>query len=321
MRAVTISRFGGPDVLTIADVPVPEPEPGQVSIDVTHAAVGLADVLMRRGEFGGNPPMVPGLEVAGTVRALGAGVTGLRVGQPVVTLSRPTAGGYAEISVADAGVTISLDDAPDVDPAAAVATLPNATTAVLALTTVAHLRPGERMLVHGALGALSMTIAQVARQLGAGEILGTVRRKEQIDAGRRRGYTDVVLADDFTEHADAHQADVIVDPVGAPLSRASLDALAPLGRLVCVGNASGADDVTFGGNQLWLANAAVLGLNAGGLLAEHPEDGRDAARRALDLIASGALTTDYTTLPLDQAAQAHERLQQGGVTERLILTT
>lgn len=68
MRAITISRFGEVDVLETAELAVPEPGPGQVSIDVSHAAVGLADVLMRRGEFGGTPPIVPGLEVAGTVR-------------------------------------------------------------------------------------------------------------------------------------------------------------------------------------------------------------------------------------------------------------
>ncbi len=100
MRAITISRFGEVDVLETAELAVPEPGgPGQVSIDVSHAAVGLADVLMRRGEFGGTPPIVPGLEVAGTVREVGAGVHHLRAGQPVVTLSRPTAGGYAEVSV------------------------------------------------------------------------------------------------------------------------------------------------------------------------------------------------------------------------------
>jgi NADPH2:quinone reductase len=88
MRAVTISRFGDASVLTVEDVPVPEPGVNQVAIDVTHAAVGLADVLMRRGEFGGTPPIIPGLEVAGTIRALGDQVAGLVVGQPVVTLSR-----------------------------------------------------------------------------------------------------------------------------------------------------------------------------------------------------------------------------------------
>jgi NADPH:quinone reductase-like Zn-dependent oxidoreductase len=202
MLAVTIARFGGPDVLTVTDLPAPEPGPGQVSINVTHAAVGLAGVLMRRGEFGGAPPLVPGLEVAGTVPALGDGVTGLRIGEPVVTLSRPTAGGYAEVSTADAAITISLDDT-DLDPALAVAALPNATTAVLALATVAHLQPGERLLVHGALGALGTVIAHVGRHLGAGRIIGTVRRAEQADTARQRGYDEVVLADESSK-ADAN---------------------------------------------------------------------------------------------------------------------
>jgi pimeloyl-ACP methyl ester carboxylesterase len=134
MRAVTIPRFGAADVLTREDVPVPQPGPNQVAIDVTHAAVGLADVLMRRGEFGGTPPIITGLEVAGTIRALGDQVTGLRVGQPVVTLSRPTAGGYAQITLADAAITFPLDDpSPAVDPALAVTVIPNATTALIAL--------------------------------------------------------------------------------------------------------------------------------------------------------------------------------------------
>ncbi|MBP2702532.1 hypothetical protein JOL79_01795 [Microbispora sp. RL4-1S] len=100
------------------------------------------------------PPYVPGLEVAGTVRALGGGVTDLRVGEPVVTLSGTGAeGGYASIAVADAALTASLDGI-DMDPALAVAAVPNAATAYLALTEVAHLKPGERVLVHGALGGL-----------------------------------------------------------------------------------------------------------------------------------------------------------------------
>ncbi|MDN5855032.1 MAG: alcohol dehydrogenase catalytic domain-containing protein, partial [Actinomycetia bacterium] len=109
MRAVTVPHFGEADVLTVREVATPEPASGQVAIDVTHAAVGLADVLMRRGEFGGTTPLIPGLEVAGTVRSVGAGVATLEPGQAVVTLSRPTAGGYAEVSVADAAITFAID--------------------------------------------------------------------------------------------------------------------------------------------------------------------------------------------------------------------
>src|SRR5260370_36631650 len=98
MRAITISRFGPPDVLTEVELPDPRPAAGQVAIDVTHAAVGMIDVFFRRGAFSGDPqfpppPFVPGIEVAGTTRELGEGITGVRGGVTAVTLSFVTLGG------------------------------------------------------------------------------------------------------------------------------------------------------------------------------------------------------------------------------------
>jgi NADPH:quinone reductase len=325
MRAVTIPRFGDAAVLTLEDVPVPEPGPDQVAIDVTHAAVGLADVLMRRGELGGTPPIVPGLEVAGTIRALGDQASGLRVGQPVVTLSRPTAGGYAEVTLADAAITLPLDAvSPAADPALAVAVVPNATTALLALEEVAHLRAGETVLVHGATGALGSIVGQIARELGAGEVIGTVRSPDRVQDAQRNGFHTVVESADFADalaQRDLDAIDVIVDPVGGPLRAESLKVLAPLGRLLAVGNASGTPDVPIGANELWLSNAGVLGFNVGGLLAGQPERGSAAARRALELVAAGRIATPQTTLPLDRAAEAHRRLEAGGLSGRAILTS
>jgi NADPH:quinone reductase len=325
MRAVTIPRFGDAAVLTLEDVPVPEPGPYQVAIDVTHAAVGLADVLMRRGELGGTPPIVPGLEVAGTIRALGDQASGLRVGQPVVTLSRPTAGGYAEVTLADAAITLPLDAvSPAADPALAVAVVPNATTALLALEEVAHLRAGETVLVHGATGALGSIVGQIARELGAGEVIGTVRSPDRVQDAQRNGFHTVVESADFADalaQRDLDAIDVIVDPVGGPLRAESLKVLAPLGRLLAVGNASGTPDVPIGANELWLSNAGVLGFNVGGLLAGQPERGSAAARRALELVAAGRIATPQTTLPLDRAAEAHRRLEAGGLSGRAILTS
>jgi D-arabinose 1-dehydrogenase-like Zn-dependent alcohol dehydrogenase len=141
-------------VLTETQLPDPEPGPGQITIDTSHAAVGLIDVLLRRGDMAKRPglpqpPFVPGLEVAGTVRQLGNGVEGFHVGEPVVTVSQMALGGYASVTVAEASMVLSLSDS-DVNPALAVAALPNATTAYLALTRVAHLQQGESVLVHGA---------------------------------------------------------------------------------------------------------------------------------------------------------------------------
>jgi NADPH2:quinone reductase len=325
MRAVTIPRFGDAAVLTLEEVPVPEPGPDQVAIDVTHAAVGLADVLMRRGELGGTPPIIPGLEVAGTIRALGDQAAGLRVGQPVVTLSRPTAGGYAEVTLADAVITLPLDAlSRAVDPALAVAVVPNATTALLALEEVAHLRPGEKVLIHGATGALASIVGQIARELGAGEVIGTVRSRDRFQDAQRNGFDTVVESADFADalaQRDLDAIDVIVDPVGGPLRAESLKVLAPLGRLLAVGNASGTPGVPIGANELWLSNAGILGFNVGGLLASDPERGSVAARRALELVAAGRIAIGQTTVPLDRAAEAHRLLEAGGLSGRVILTT
>ena len=124
MRAAVVTRFGGPEVFELAELPDPVPGPGQVAIDVTCAAVGLIDIYIRQGQYKDRPglpqpPYVPGLEVAGTIRALGDGVAGFAIAEPVVTLSGTGAeGGYASVMVAPAALTVSLEGT-GIDPAAA----------------------------------------------------------------------------------------------------------------------------------------------------------------------------------------------------------
>src|ERR1700753_3084743 len=114
MKAVQVTQFGDPAVLEVVDRPDPTPGPGQVAIDVTHAAVGLIDLFFRQGLYKDRPgmpqpPFVPGLEVAGTVRALGDGVAGYRAGEQVVAMSRTGTGGYASVYVADATQVVSVE--------------------------------------------------------------------------------------------------------------------------------------------------------------------------------------------------------------------
>ncbi len=183
VKAVRVTRYGTPDVLDVAELPVPTPGEGEVAIDVTHAAVGLVDVLIRRGDFAGHdlpmrPPYTPGIEAAGTVRAVGAGVTTLRPGDRVATLSIITGGGYAEVMTAPAAAAFRLPDG--VAPARALAALPNATTAVLALTRAVTLPDDARVLVLGATGALASVFPAIAKRLGAREVVGTVRSPARI---------------------------------------------------------------------------------------------------------------------------------------------
>jgi NADPH2:quinone reductase len=318
MRAMVVTGFGEAAMLQEREVTAPEPAPGEVIIEVEYAAVGLLDVLVRRGELPDlvQPPFVPGLEVAGRIHSVGPDVTGLSVGEPVVTLSRPTGGGYAQLAVAAAELCIPLRG-HDIDLALAVATVPNLVTAVGALSLAAHVAPGDSVLVLGAAGGLASVFPAVARSLGASRVVGVVSTAQKVDAAGRFGFDRVVLRD----HLDEGQGrfDIVVDPVGGDLRRRSLALLNPLGRVLAVGNASGAADVLVGANELWLANAAVVGFNVGGLLMAQPHRAREFAERALELLAAGEVDIPIETLPLARAAEAHARLEARSVAGKLVL--
>jgi NADPH2:quinone reductase len=324
MRAITISQFGSPDVLTEVELPDPRPAAGEVAINVTHAAVGMIDVIFRRGDRASDPrfpspPFVPGLEVAGTIRELGEGVTAFRVGEPVVTLSLMTLGGYATVALADARLTVSLAGTT-IDPAQAVAVLPNATTAYLALTLVAHLRADETVLIHGATGGLASAFPAVARALGAARIVGTIGSSSKTAAARSIGYDEVLTSDRFPDALSGQTFDLIVDPVGGPARLASLDLLAPLGRMLLVGHASTAPEEPIRGNDLWVRNIGVLGFSVGPILRDDPLRASSASSAVINLMEQGALHVPITTLPLTQASEAHRLLEARGVTGRVILT-
>ena len=324
MHAMIISEFGGPQVLVPAELPDPKPGPGQISIDTSHASVGLVDVFFRRGGLAGRPgyprpPFVPGLEVAGTVRELGDGVSDFQVGEPVVTLSQMSLGGYATVTLADAAMTLALKDG-GVDPAQAVAVLPNATTAYLALTRVAHLREGEKVLVHGAAGGLAAAFPAVARSLGAARITGTVSSQARIADTEHLDYDEVVTSDQFVKALDGRPVDVVADPVGGDVRTASLDVLAPLGRILLLGHAARTPDTPVTGDDLWRRGAAMLGFAVGPYLRDNPSAARPAAEKVVDLLVSGRLAQRVDELPLAEAAEAHRRLEAREVRGRIVLT-
>ncbi|MEU8613137.1 zinc-binding dehydrogenase [Actinoplanes sp. NPDC048791] len=321
MKAVQVTEFGDAKVLALTELPDPEPGPGQVAIDVTHAAVGLIDVYLRQGLYKGRPglpqpPYVPGLEVAGTVRALGEGVTDLTIGEKVVTLSGSATGGYASVYVSDRARVLSTQ-AYDLDPALAVAVVPNALMAHVALTGPIQLHPGERVLVHGAFGALAAAFPGIAKQLGAARVVGTVRGERA--AVSRLPYDRIVDSATMVSVLGDEKFDVIVDPVGGQVRTESLRLLAPGGRLLLVGNASGDWQHGVDGNAVWHGNFIVAGFNAGGYLPAHPEAVPAAAAAALTAAASGLADTEIELLPLADAATAHERLEEHTAQGRVVL--
>ncbi|GAA0278392.1 zinc-binding dehydrogenase [Actinomadura nitritigenes] len=322
MKAVTIPAFGEADVLRVDEIKVPEPGPGQVSIDVAYAGANFAEVLYRRGVVDVPLPFVPGIEVSGHVRAVGPDVEGLRPGQPVAALTIVDSGGYAEVAVTSADLVAPLDGLGlGLDVAAAIPS--NSTTAFLVLDRAARIEPGETVLVHAAAGGVGSQLGQAARQLGAGRVVGTVGGPAKIETARGFGYDDVVLRDELPDRvADltgGRGFDVVVDMVGGPARRTSLDALAPMGRMIVMGNASGADDVGVSANELWFTNKSVAGFNLAAFSGAFPADAGRGLRRAVAAAASGDLRVQVEELPLEQAAEAHRRIESGATTGKLVL--
>ncbi|GAA0321048.1 zinc-binding dehydrogenase [Actinoallomurus spadix] len=315
MTAVTIPEFGEAGVLRTDEVAIPEPGPGQVSIDVAYAGANFAEVLYRRGVVDVPLPFVPGIEVSGRIRAVGEGVEDLTPGRPVAALTIVDSGGYAEVVVTSADLVAPLDGLDlGLDVAAALPS--NSTTAFLVLDRVARIEPGQSVLVHAAAGGVGSQLGQAARLLGAGRVVGTVGDQAKIETARNFGYDEVIVRDRL---AEAGEFDVVVDMVGGPTRRASLDRLAPMGRLVVMGNASGAQDVGVPANELWFTNKTVSGFNLAAFSAAFPEEAGRALRRAVEAAAKGSLRVQVETLPLARAAEAHRRIESGTTTGKLVL--
>jgi len=323
MKAALVTEYGGPDALRMADVPVPEPGPGQVAIDVAYAGVNYAEVMARRGALPAfAPPFVPGLEVSGTVRALGEGVEGLRVGQAVGALT--TRGGYAEVALAPAAVTYPLgaDGEADLVVGAALPTI--VPTAWALVHDVARVRAGEDVLVHAAAGGVGTVVGQIARRAGAGRVLGVVGTAAKAAFAERFGYDEVLVGERWDEQARAatrgRGLDVVLDSIGGTVRERSFELLAPLGRIVFYGNACDEPEVGFPGSRLRAEVKSTLGFSITALAAAAPERARALAERALAAVARGQLEVPITdVLPLEQAQQAHRLLEGRMTTGKLVL--
>ncbi|MET8684310.1 zinc-binding dehydrogenase [Streptomyces sp. NPDC004732] len=320
MRAVQFERTGGPEVLHVVDTAVPEPGPGQITVDVAYTGVNFAD-LKARAEGYRVPalPFVPGLEVSGRVRAVGAGVQGLRPGQEVAAL---TAGGaYAEVAVAAADTVFPLPDGVGLRTAA---TLPTVLPTAHALVhEVGRLRSGETVLVQGAAGGVGTVVGQLAKAAGA-RVFGVVSSAAKAEYALKHGYDEVFVGDAFAD--DARRAtggrgvDLVLDPVGGDTFRDGLAALAVFGRLVSFGNASAAEPWRVGQTELFPGATTVSAFSILTLARTAPEELRAIAGRAFGLVADGTLDLPVTAeFPLSEAAEAHRLMGGRTTTGKLLL--
>ncbi|QDO00019.1 zinc-binding dehydrogenase [Streptomyces sp. RLB3-17] len=325
MRAVEIQEYGGPEVLRVVEAEVPTPGPGQVSIDVAYTGVNFADLKARADGYRVPAlPFVPGLEASGRVRALGAGVTGLAVGQQVAALTQ--GGAYADVVVADAVTVFPLPPGVDLRTGATLPTvLP---TAYALIHTVGRLQPGETVLVQGAAGGVGTVLGQLASAAGAGAVLGVVSSEAKAEYAREHGYDEVFVTSSTTpsfakearEATGGRGVDLALDPVGGETLRASLDSLAPFGRLVSFGNASGAQPWQVGQPDLYPLALSVSGFSILTLAQTSPTELRALTERAFRTVVDGVVSLPVTAeFALPDAAEAHRLMGTRTSTGKLLL--
>ncbi|MGB6162820.1 MAG: zinc-binding dehydrogenase [Pseudonocardiaceae bacterium] len=315
MRAVVVDEPGGPEVLQVVDVPAPSPDEGELSIDVDFAGVGFVDTLFRAGAFGLAWPFIPGIEVTGRVRELGAGVEGFRVGQPIAALLNDfgrgsRAGGYAEVAVARTGMVTTVPEGADLARAAAV--LVNGVTGWIALHHLARLQTSDDVVVLGASGGLGGTASRLAAIHPARRVIGVAGS----DTKRRfipAECTDVIcgsqLSTALTKITDGRGVDVVIDPVGGQLRAEAYERLAPFGRLIVLVNASGQDQA-LSSDAAWHGTRHLAGLSLGGIAHLVPAQISAAASTVVGLVHRGVLHEPAPTLlPLNRVSETHRALQ------------
>jgi NADPH2:quinone reductase len=265
MKAIVATRWGEPSELEYAEVPDPAPGAGQVLIDVRAIGCNFPDILMVQGKYQVKPPLPfsPGHEIAGVVRAVGAGVTRVRPGERVIASLEW--GGYAERAVAAAERVYTIPDAMPFDQAAAFFVVYQ--TGYCALVQRAALQPGEWLLVHGAAGGVGLAAVQLGKTLGA-RVIATAGTPEKLEVARQSG-ADVLIdyrTEDWVERVKAvtggEGADVIYDPVGGDVFDGSTKCLAFEGRLLTIGFAGGRIP-TLAINRVLLKNISVVGVHWG----------------------------------------------------------
>ncbi|HEY1577849.1 MAG TPA: quinone oxidoreductase [Terracidiphilus sp.] len=240
MNAIQIQTTGGPEVLQLAELPIPVPGPGQVLIRVEAVGMNFIEIYFRRGTYKATLPLVPGSEAAGTIEELGSGVTGFKPGDLVASVGM--LGSYAEYALVPASQVVKVPDGLSPEQAAA-AMLQGMTAHYLAKSTHA-LKAGDTALVHAGAGGVGLLLTQMATKIGA-RVITTVSTKEKAELSREAGASDVILYTEQDFLAEVKRltggkgVDVVYDSVGKTTFESSLNCLRPRGLLALFGGSSG----------------------------------------------------------------------------------
>lgn len=310
MKAIRVHQFGPADALCPEEVPTPEPNAGEVRVKLAAAGLNFIDIYHRSGAYAMPTPFIPGLEGAGVVDAVGAGVTTVRVGDRVAYPSQ--AASYAEYVVIPADRTVPVPEGIDLN--TATAAMLQGMTAHYYATSTYPIQPGDKVLVHAAAGGVGQLLVQIAKLRG-GWVVGTVSTEEKAQIAKAAGADEVILytEQDFEEEVkrltDGRGVDVVYDSVGKTTFDKGLNCLRPRGYMVLCGQASGPVDPI---------NPQILNQK-GSLYLTRPSLGPYIATRAellqraddlFNWLQAGKLHIRIDrTFPLEQAADAHRYME------------
>jgi NADPH2:quinone reductase len=313
VRAIRISRFGGPEVLEyVSDAPKPEPEPHELLVEVSRAGINFADTHARDNSYlaAYEVPLTPGGEVAGTTE------DGRRVAAMIAT------GGYAEYAAVPKAAAFDIPDG--VTDGQALALLVQGLTAWHLYRTSAHLAPSETVVVHAAAGGVGSLAVQLGKAFGA-RVIATASTEEKRRLALELGADEAVdvtredLTDALIAANEGQRVDVVLEMAGGRVFDASLRALAPFGRLVTYGMASREPNRVAAGN-LMRHSSAVIGFWLAHCFARPEELLAKPLRELFERVASGDLRViGGAVYPLSEARRAHEDLQARRTTGKLLL--
>lgn len=319
MRAIHITSHDGPEIIEVVDVP--EPEAGEVLIDVHAAGVTFPDLLQTRGKYQISPPMpfIPGTEVAGVVRSAPEG-SGFAAGDRVCAF--PGLTGFAEVVSTDPTVVFPLPDSLSFAQGASIPM--NVLTVHFALAHRGRLQAGETVLVHGAGGGIGIAATQFATALGA-RVIAVASTEEKRQLALKAGASEAIAPEGFKDAAkeltDGKGVDIVVDPVGGDRFTDSIRSLGQEGRILVIGFTAG-EIPTVKVNRLLLGNKSAIGVGWGEYWMSNPGYLQKQWAEIEPLLAAGKLDPLVgVEFPLEKASEALQLMDGRGAVGKIVLTT
>lgn len=323
MKAIQFTEYGGPEVLKTIDIDKPKPGPTEVLIEIHAIGVNYADTARREGQYvvPTKLPFIPGAEIAGVIVEAGEEVTNVNIGTRVVTLIE--SGGYAEYAVVDSrNIMVMLKE--DIDFKQAVSLPLQGLSAYHILKTMGCLTKDDTVLVHAAAGGVGTLAVQLAKLFGARKVIATASTDEKLELAKSLGadvcinYTKEGWHDEVLEATEGRGVNVALEMAGGDVFKNTLKCLAPFGRIVIYGVASG-EQAVMHPSSLMAKNQSVIGFFLPQIMRKRELLLRS-IRELFDYLEEGKLQLIIgDTYPLEEAAKVHELMQARKTTGKIVL--